>query len=1231
MAESTIRTEEIATREDLARALTAVRESRGMTVREVAAAAHTPAATVGGYLTGRHLPPLAAMDSFRRVLDALGVAPQEQEAWADVVGRLRRAPGRRPANSPAPYRGLVPYEPEDAAVFVGREALTASLLGRVVEARRPVVVLGPSGCGKSSLLRAGLVAELRGAGYTAVVVTPTGLREEARELPTGAVLVVDQLEEAFGTGRGHPQELVEELARAAERGVRVVVALRADFFDRALEVEPMPGWLAHGPVIVEPLTAADLRRVVLEPARAMGIEVEEALVDVLLAEATAGIAAGRFLDAGALPLVSHALYVTWATSPGHRLTLAHYREAGGFSGAIAKTAEDVFADLSPAQQELARRILLRLVQVRDGAPDTRRAADRRELASPDAIEVLDACIAARLVTSDLGRVQLAHEVLLTAWPRLQEWLEADRDRLRVRGRLSESVEHWVAADRNPDLLYRGSALDSVQALTATGDDVPELTEPERAFVAASLEARRLREVRRRRSARRLRVLAGSLAIATVAVAALAVVGWLQNATLHRERDLAVSRQLAVTSRTLAQTDPATAAQVALAALDATNSVEARSALLSASGRTPVARLAQLDGIVNSLAAGPGGGALAVGTQNHTVQLWSTADPARRLADLVVGDQPIYAVTFAGSVLLAGGGDGVLRAWDTSDPGAPRAMRVQGADVGTTIYGLAVDTTDRLVAAGVNDGTVRLWRLAGTTLLPLSTIAAFDGTVQSVVFDASTLMAAGSDGLLGRWDVTDPTSPVSLGAPVTAADGHIASLDVSPDGTTVAVGSWDQTVHLWDVSDPASPVAGATLRGPASWVNGVRFSPDGREVAAASSDKHLWTWDVSTGVATHVLPSPALQIATAWAPDGSELYGAGGDGALSAWSYPGPALTGLGSVVAQPTTVGDVTVTATADGLRLWDVSDPENPRTISLTPAPEGVRLDGALDVSPELGLVVAGDRDGALVVWDISDPRAPVLLGTRHAHTSWVETVDVDPTGTRVALSDDDGTVSLWDLSSGLPEAPTAVIDAGGMVYSAYFSPDGRTLVTAILTLGTVQLYDVRDLADPRPLGPALTGPDGYVYHAVFSPDGRTVAASGNDGTVWLWDVTDPTAPVQLGTPLRWGDGYAMVLAFSPDGTRLAGAMTDGTLRLWDVTSLEHPTRFATLEGGTGTVYGVVYSPDGSHVSSAGSDRTVRIYATSLRAASAEICRQVRRGVAMTPTEWEQLAGDLPLPQLCS
>lgn len=299
---------------------------------------------------------------------------------------------------------------------------------------------------------------------------------------------------------------------------------------------------------------------------------------------------------------------------------------------------------------------------------------------------------------------------------------------------------------------------------------------------------------RRRSTRRLRILAAGLAVLALSTGGLATVSVAQNRAVVHERDLAVSRQLAVTAQSLTATDPALAGQVAVAAHQTADTVEARTALLSASGGTAVARLGQTDGVINALAVSPDGSTVAVGTDAGQLTLWSTGTAPRQITALPAKDGALYDVAF-------------------SDGG-------------------------RLVAAASADGTVRLWHAQpdGSFGQP-DALPTFTGTVQAVALDprGTMLAAAGSDGLVALWNLTNSSTPALLGATFTAAAGKITSLDLSPDGKTLAVGSADSFVHLWDVTTPAAPVAGLKLSGAASWINDVRFNSDGSLLAAASSD------------------------------------------------------------------------------------------------------------------------------------------------------------------------------------------------------------------------------------------------------------------------------------------------------------------------------------------------------------------------------------------------------------
>ncbi|MFJ8443542.1 nSTAND1 domain-containing NTPase [Kitasatospora griseola] len=158
---------------------------------------------------------------------------------------------------------------------------------------------------------------------------------------------------------------------------------------------------------------------------------------------TARILAEAADEPGSLPLVSHALLETWRRRHGRLLDEAAYDAAGGIRGAIARTAEDLWSGFTPEQAATARAVLLRLVTPGRGTEDVRRPADRAEFGGPTAPD-LERLARARLITLTESTVDLAHEALLTAWPRLRTWIDEDRDRIQQHRRLTEAALTWQA-------------------------------------------------------------------------------------------------------------------------------------------------------------------------------------------------------------------------------------------------------------------------------------------------------------------------------------------------------------------------------------------------------------------------------------------------------------------------------------------------------------------------------------------------------------------------------------------------------------------------------------------------------------------------------------------------------------------------------------------------------------------------------------------------------------------
>jgi transcriptional regulator with XRE-family HTH domain len=456
---------------------------------------------------GERLPTLAVVLAYAR---ACGGDPVRwRKRWHLA---LQEEAARRPARDDArlPYRGLARFDTSDAPVFFGRERFVARL-ARLAEERRLALLCGPSGSGKSSVLRAGLIPLLRAPGTiapppAAVRILTPGVRpasdHRVRVAPAASGdgdtwLIVDQFEEVF-TRCDDAEErdaFVRCLLRARDPDsrLRVVIAVRSDHIGRCAEHSALAAALGEAAVLTGAMGPEELRKAVVRPALVSGVLVARALTARILAEAGD--------EPGVLPLVSQALRETWRHRRGERIvTETDYEHVGGLHGVIVRTAEAVYAGLraeAAGTAAVMRHVLLRLVAPGDGAPDTRRRASLGELThAPGASVVIDRLVRARLLTLDDGTAHLAHEAVVTAWPRLRAWSDADRERLQTHRRLTTSALAWQAAGRDPRALYRASRLAKAWKAFSAADRAPELTPLEAAFLIASQRRhRRLEQAR----------------------------------------------------------------------------------------------------------------------------------------------------------------------------------------------------------------------------------------------------------------------------------------------------------------------------------------------------------------------------------------------------------------------------------------------------------------------------------------------------------------------------------------------------------------------------------------------------------------------------------------------------------------------------------------------------------------------------------------------------------------
>ena len=729
------------------------------------------------------------------------------------------------ARADVPYRGLEPYQEEDARLFCGREAATTEVLerlGKMDEERNAtggvLVVVGPSGSGKSSLLRAGVVPAVRAGGldaagrhWGAAVMTP-GLAplETLDQCLSGpsdipVLVVVDQFEEVFRLAPETRTRFLDRLGSLGPSRGLVVAVLRADFYEAATMEPVLLAGLRHNQVLVGPMTQEEVRDAIVRPAQEQGVSVDDGLVELLLADLAPRSPTGLAHEAGALPLLSHALLATWERAHRNQLTVADYRAAGGLRGAIRQSAEELYLDLGTTEQDLARRIFCRLVNVEEDVPFTRRRVSQRELEQlgEGATTVLDRFVAARLVTADATGAQVSHEALLSAWPRLADWLDADRAGLRIHHQLTDGANAWLAAGKDPSLLQRGTRLALTSEWASEAGRSDDLNVYERDFLDASqvLQAAEARDARRR--TRRTQQLLGLVAALAVVASVLAGFALEARSSAKQAGNEALSRQVAIEASQLEPTDPALAMQLALAAYRISPTVQARAMLLDASASEMPTRILGPSGHFPShRGRRPSARGRPVRHRPRRPLLPVKAPRPVALATLRVASPAAQTFTVAlspdGRLLAASGTDGTITLFDVSDPSRPTHLATLRGFT-STVYDVTFGPGGRTLAAASNDGSVRQWDLSQPARPSLAGVVRAPGNqpLQAVGYstDGRLLAAAGAGGTLLIWRSGEDRARTISGA----GTAQLTSLAFSPDGRTLVTGGEDDVVRVFSVA------------------------------------------------------------------------------------------------------------------------------------------------------------------------------------------------------------------------------------------------------------------------------------------------------------------------------------------------------------------------------------------------------------------------------------------------
>ncbi|MEX1124049.1 MAG: BTAD domain-containing putative transcriptional regulator [Acidimicrobiia bacterium] len=1063
-----------------------------------------------------------------------------------------------------PYKGLRAFAEEDAVDFHGRQALVDDLIERIAT-QRLVTVVGPSGSGKSSVVRAGLIPALRAGGLpdsrdwlvtdmfpgsypfeeleaalTRVAVrTPAGMLSELTQ-PNGLLrvskqilpgddstllVIIDQFEELFSTVRSEEtrRSFLENLISVAhdERSrVRVVTTIRADFLDRPLAYGDFAEAIADGVVTVGPPSRDGLAQAIAAPARTVGLDLEPGLVSRIVADVEG--------QPGALPLLQYALTEMFSNRERSTLTIAGYEAAGEIAGALSRRAEELYEGLTPAGKVATREVLLRLVSVDELGAVTRRRARQAELVSLN-IErsglesSLNAFAGFRLITFDRDpvtrgpTVEVAHEALLSEWPRLRGWIEQARESLVMARRVGESAQEWIESNEDPSYLLRGVRLEDVETWASRADVM--LTGDESRYIAAS-SALRAAEISASRRRRRRTVAA--LAVGLMVVSIMAVVALLQRGVAREEALQARVRELAAASEGQLSQNRELALLIAAEAFDASvrggaePPVEAVSALAQAIADWR---------LVSRFPAGPIAYP-AVSPDGSLIAVSSTTNPA---------DVDVFNVdgSFAGT--LRGPEEPSVAAW-----------AMDFGPTGDTIaisYGTPEDVAFRSVPEGVSD-------LQVFDLATMSSVASVDaehgwaavsyspeGDMLALSFDREVQVLDAGDGQqISRYEASS-----TVGRPE-FFDRNQVLVPIEGSGFTF--------VSVADGS-ALDQIAVAELDPNVAAINELRTH------IAYRAGEHLRVQEITTGEVVFDEIAPSVQ-SVALDPEATRLAYSGFDPNIyvEALGDTGTELelTGILENVLWLSFIGEKGLLSSGEDALLWDVS-------------PEGITELGGIPLSgPQWGYQVSsderwlaypvstnqggptGDPDDGLRLIDLASGEETVVSrGEWNAVAAGVRSVSAD--FTRVGSLTLDGVSTLrslpdWDVLGEFDDCRTPL---------AVTPDNGRVVLTGWGCVDRVAPDSAQAaVVDLRSGEEIFTLPYQGLFSAEFNPGGvfeaGSLLAATDQISVGIWDTTDGRLLGSLDRAEQSEYGNTLVLSFDPTGRYVVGGTTTGAVWVADL-----------------------------------------------------------------------------------
>lgn len=1145
------------------------------------------------------------------------------EALTNYVHRLelQAAKAKEDPGYGNPYKALLEFDIQDAALFYGRTIAIRELLAHIKRDQLTVLHAG-SGLGKTSLLKAGIMPRLLADGHLPLYLrpyqTPIPLAVKrallvnlddtphlnsislhdfllrATNLMSGGQLVVilDQFEELFTVQNEQARnEFIDQLCACLDDDllpVRWIIGIRDEWFGQLGTFRPHIRNPYANEFLLRPLSRAEAMLVITQPAARRGVTYDTVLVDRLMDDM------GR--DEIAPPHLQLVCSMLFDSLQGRaEITQAMYEEAGEAKGILRGYLYRVISrDMPKDLRAPAHRLLEALV-----TSEKRRALRTREDLttelsawgySANLIDgVLNQLIDSRLLrveefkldkVNSVAAYELAHDYLL-------EEIDITPE-VQARKAAQELITQKLPYYKREKLLLSPDELSIIlpqrQWLTLTQEGTALLRESE---AAATRQRRILRTgiataailliaaiatigIQQYVSAKRYATVASTAIAAEQQKGIIANTAIAAEATAKAEAIISLSRKLAVEAEL--QKNLGEAIQVyrtAAQAYQTANILESRNALYTALS-TPLAKRifnSHAD-VVFTANFSPESDRMVTGSSDNIASIWDVETGEELVTLKGHGDQVLYSeFSPDGTRIVTASEDGTVRVWDAQNGNAIQIIQAHDGVVQSAVF----SPDGRLIVSASRDKTGVIWDAnRGKKFYTLK------GHTDPLLFagfnrDGTRIVTASEDDTAGLWSAVN-------GRKILTLEGHKGNVNhaaFSPDGTKIVTSSEDRTARVWDARIGKTVLILVPHNGS---VTSANYSPDGRFIVTSSADHMVRLWDAATGALINIFPGHTDRVGWAnFSPDGKWIATASSDsnvwlrdafGMSGTASYFGHA-RGLNSV--NFSSDGSKIVIASLDRTAsVWDVLTGQ--RLLTLEGHGRGLDF-ASFNVDGLLIATTSGDK--TVRIWSAENGEEKIQLPINALSVTF-SPLD----GTKFLTSGVDKVIRVWDTETGT-EIPPALEGHKDEVNYASFSPDETLIVTAGGTKdGTVRLWDAKThkILETYPIM------EDEINSATFSPDGKRLVIAADSGVVQVWDIEQGKKVLTL-------EGHVSDVGsavYSPDGQKIVTASDDHTVRLWDASTGE---QLAVLEGHTDEVSWATFSPDGKWIFSASNDRTVRTW----------------------------------------